>query len=58
MSETNGTTRHNRDHLANLDDDELRQLAEAVEAERRNRRRGLRNLNWNPERRTWERRAL
>lgn len=48
----------NRDHLANLDDDELRQLAEAVEAERRNRRRGLRNLNWNAERRTWERKAL
>lgn len=44
--------------IKELNNDELRALAEAVEKERRERRRGTRTLTWNPEYRKWEKRAL
>ena len=44
--------------LQELRDDDLAELARKVEQEKQRRRRGLRRMNWNPEQRKWEKRAL
>lgn len=56
MNDRNGTNWLDRVKAAN--DEELAKLAEAVEREKQKRRRGMRNLNRNPEARAWDRRAL